>query len=474
MPTFDDVTQPPHYRQQLDYPVPIIERYTVLLKDGETTATIYPIHSPDELPQGLLAFLCDEFNMEIERGDTYPFFDTLHIETFANYWFGSFAAVMVLGDAPALDRSRQWEKECLGTFFVKPNYPGRSSHICNASFLVNAGIRGKGIGTTMTECFLEWAPRLGYTYSVFNLVYETNTAARRIYESLHFKKVGRIRAAGVLKGHENAVDAIIYGRELVQQDGNSGSYRFDKIRYYLETGKYPPMCDRTEKSRLRSSASHYRLVNGKLMLKDREVISDPSRQMQICTEAHMIGHGGINKTTTLVTEKFHWARIKDTVASVIRNCADCRDPSRSANAPKRHPVPTRKHLVPTSKNDEMEAMVAHLQRSHPHDQVDAASLLSGDLSGLDDPSGIIAAVEAAQRSHVSAQQQNASHYTNYNQYQNYKDTRHVQRNGSQEDIPVDPQVAHFDEHVNSGEEIEIARALIQANGSENEGDDSIF
>lgn len=102
MPEIDDVDNPPHYRPQLDYnPMSTIERYTVLLKDGETTATIYPIQSADELPPGLLAFLCDELNMEIERGDTIAFFDTLHVESFQNYWFGAFAGVMVLGDSPS-------------------------------------------------------------------------------------------------------------------------------------------------------------------------------------------------------------------------------------------------------------------------------------------------------------------------------------------------------------------------------------
>lgn len=330
MPEFDDVTQPPHYRPQLDYnPVSVIDRYTVLLKDGETTATIYPIHLINELPPGLLAFLCDEFNMEIERGDTFPFFDTLHIETFQNYWFGSFTAVMVLGDMPTLQGARQWEKECLGTFFVKPNYPGRCLHICTAGFLVNAGIRGKGIGRTLADCYLQWAPRLGYTYSIFNLVFESNVAARRIWESLNFKRIGRVKSAGILKGHDTAVDAIIYGRELINSsDPAIGAYRFDKIKFYLETGRYPAMADRQEKSRLRSSASHYRLENGRLMLKGREVISDPVKQLQICNEIHMTNHGGINKTTAAITEKYHWTRIKDTVATAIKICPECRDPTK--------------------------------------------------------------------------------------------------------------------------------------------------
>lgn len=51
----------------------INERYTILLKDGVTAATVYPILSPLDIPIGLLHFLCDEYNMEIERGETLPF-----------------------------------------------------------------------------------------------------------------------------------------------------------------------------------------------------------------------------------------------------------------------------------------------------------------------------------------------------------------------------------------------------------------
>ncbi|CDK25512.1 unnamed protein product [Kuraishia capsulata CBS 1993] len=517
MPNFDDVSHTPHYRPQLDYPVSVIQNLTVLLKDGETTATIYPITSPDELPQGLLSFLCEEFNMEIEKGETFPFFDTLMLEAFQNYWFGSFAAVMVLGSAPQLDRPRQWEKECLGTFFVKPNYPGRCSHICNAGFLVNAGIRGKGIGTTLAECYLEWAPRLGYTYSVFNLVFETNIASRRIWENLHFRRIGRIKAAGILKGHDDAVDALMYGRELVpDNDTDVGTYRFDKIKYYLETGKYPPMADRQEKSRLRSSASHYRLQDGKLLLKGKEVISDPRRQLEICTEIHLQGHIGINKTTSTASEKYHWTRIKDTASLAIRNCTECRDPAKVSVSMKGRSLPAIKkaHILQenllrsprkmqrtddgvTSRGpQDVQAMVAvaaaaqlhnlpsnQMDRQHSHDNVDT-SILTGEL-GLDDP-GIMAAVEMVERhsnnqhhtqqygGHNNAEQQ----YTNYQQYsaqQHPHDNgsrhhhHHHRRNSDQSDIPVDPQVANAFDDEHGGSEMEIARALIQANEN-NDGD----
>ncbi|OWB59677.1 hypothetical protein B5S29_g538 [[Candida] boidinii] len=373
MPDFDiTISQIPTFKSALDFPGgnSYIQSLTVLLKDGETTATIYPLHSVDELPEDLLSFLWEEFNMEIDRGDTSPYFDPLTIESFQNYWFSSFAAVMVLGDEPKLDTARQWEKECLGTFFIQPNYPGRCSHICTGNFLVNAGIRGKGIGKTLTECFLEWAPRLGYTYSVFNLVFETNAPARRILESLNFKRIGRIKSAGILKGHESAVDAIIYGRELISNSETGiGLYRFDKIKYYLETGRYPPMSDRQEKSRLRSSASHYRLDNGKLYLKGKEVISDPAKQLRICTEVHMQHHGGINKTTSTITERYHWSRIKDTVAQAIKNCKECRDTTTSKPGKKTTLIKSDDSLLELELSDSQQNMLESEQHQGQHQQL---------------------------------------------------------------------------------------------------------
>ena len=107
--------------------------------------------------------------------------------------------------------------------------------------------------------------------------------------------------------------------------------RFDKIRYYLRHSLYPQGADRSEKSRLRSAATHYKLVGGqdgvpeKLMLKDKEVISDPQAQYEIAKQIHLQAHGGINKTTAIIATKYHWVRIKETVSHVIKNCPECKD-----------------------------------------------------------------------------------------------------------------------------------------------------
>src|SRR5262249_44599782 len=59
-----------------------LENRQVHLRDRVTPATIYPILDPLLLPLSLLGFLCNEFNLEIERGDTYPLEEPMTLEKF--------------------------------------------------------------------------------------------------------------------------------------------------------------------------------------------------------------------------------------------------------------------------------------------------------------------------------------------------------------------------------------------------------
>lgn len=92
---------------------------------------------------------------------------TMSISTFGTYWFQNFGAIMLLGEVESVgqvwemeNQGEEWEKVCLGSFYVKPNYPGRSSHVSNGGFLVTEAARNKGVGRLMGEGYLEWAPKL--------------------------------------------------------------------------------------------------------------------------------------------------------------------------------------------------------------------------------------------------------------------------------------------------------------------------
>lgn len=350
----DDPATPTMYRVTGEAPFPgpgsplpasILPRQ-VTLRDRQTVATIVPFASRDQVPRSLLLYLSDQFAREIEKGDTYPMMDTMPFDRFASYWFQNFGAIMLLGsiDRPEdVVEGKDWAKECLGSFYIKPNYPGRSSHVCNAGFLVTDASRNRGVGRLMGEAYLDYAPKLGYSYSVFNLVYETNVASCKIWDALGFKRIGRVPGCGNLKSYPGRlVDAIIYGRDLTVGEGDTddavSEERFEKIKFYLKHGRYPNGADRAEKSRLRSAATHYKLLEGAgpggdvLMLKGKEVISDPGRQYDIARLVHAgQTHAGINKTTATIADKYHWRGIKDTVSDVIRACVECEDGAKAGN-----------------------------------------------------------------------------------------------------------------------------------------------
>lgn len=139
----------------------------VTLRDRITIATLIPFSSAAQVPTSLLSYLSDQFNREILKGDTYPMIFPLPLTSFGAYWFQNFGAVMILGEVESVEdvqemerRGIDWTINCLGSFYVKPNYPGRSSHICNGGFLVTDAARNKGVGRLMGEGYLEWAPKL--------------------------------------------------------------------------------------------------------------------------------------------------------------------------------------------------------------------------------------------------------------------------------------------------------------------------
>lgn len=142
---------------------PLIMPRQVTLRDRVTIATLLPMSSPAQIPSGLFGYLCEQLNREIEKGDTYPMIEPMSLAEFGDYWLAHFGAVMLLGEIDGVEDVREgkdWSRECLGSFYIKPNYPGRSSHVCNGGFLVTDAARNRGVGRLMGEAYLEWAPML--------------------------------------------------------------------------------------------------------------------------------------------------------------------------------------------------------------------------------------------------------------------------------------------------------------------------
>lgn len=123
-------TPPPQAHTQAAPSLP--PRHATLPKLSSAALTLYPVtNGSSSIPQDLVKFLHAEFSAEIERGTTYPMEQPMNLQQFAEYWFGTFAVLAILDDEDAsagdgLREGRKWEKVCLGTFYIKPNYPGSS------------------------------------------------------------------------------------------------------------------------------------------------------------------------------------------------------------------------------------------------------------------------------------------------------------------------------------------------------------
>ena len=142
-------------------------------------------------------------NQVIIDGQTYPQEQPVTEAEFAAYW--------LIKDAFVVRESNS--KEIFGAFYLKPNFPGRCNHICNAGFIVQPEQRGKGIGKFMGEKMLEIAPSRCYTAVMFNLVFETNIASLKLWQSLGFETIGRIPSAAYLKDGR-LVEALMLYRKL--------------------------------------------------------------------------------------------------------------------------------------------------------------------------------------------------------------------------------------------------------------------
>ena len=172
------------------------------LKNGIQVELDYMQHKESEQVKKLL-------NTVIIEGKSYPQKQPLTELEFDAYWLLGHAFVV-----KAVDPSNQsLTQEILAAFYIKPNFSGRCSHICNAGFIVQPQMRGQGIGRLMGETMLSIAASLGYQAVMFNLVFETNIASIRLWESLGFQTIGRIPTAVELDKNLY-IDALIMYRNL--------------------------------------------------------------------------------------------------------------------------------------------------------------------------------------------------------------------------------------------------------------------
>ena len=109
-----------------------------LLPIQRTTKTnrIISVHSlaslldNDEVTSRLLSYLRDLLDDEIQSGNTFPQQYLLSLSEFQNYFLAGDTFLALDGDKTQSKESLDnLEDRVLGTFYVKPNFPGRCSHV---------------------------------------------------------------------------------------------------------------------------------------------------------------------------------------------------------------------------------------------------------------------------------------------------------------------------------------------------------
>lgn len=80
----------------------------------------------------------------------------------------------------------------LGTYYIKQNGMGPSSHICNCGYMVSNESRGKGIASLLCEHSQKKAIEFGFDAMQFNNVVATNEVAIRLWQKLGFSIIGTI------------------------------------------------------------------------------------------------------------------------------------------------------------------------------------------------------------------------------------------------------------------------------------------
>lgn len=264
---------------------------------------------------------------------------------------------------------------------------------------------------------------------------------------------------GNLKSHpDTLIDAIIFGRDL---NGEAEDYlseeRFDKIRYYLKTGSYPNGSDRAEKSRLRSAGAHYKIITDgesgeeKLMLKDKEVISDPQKQYEIAHKTHSIAHAGINKTTASIADKYHWIRIKETVSQAIRNCAECRESNKPGGPSNARKVAAERQ--PSPRGSKSAQQQQQQQQSPPSSSAAARGMPASPYSQPATHQQAAAGSEQ-QRRHLSPSSPNPNAQHPQGHLNTHMDAHHhhpmpladMAAYDSYNSMPVDPQIMEYQSH----------------------------
>ncbi len=124
----------------------------------------------------------------VAAGDTYPYPPDISEAAARALWLSD-------PDRRQVTYVAEMGDSIVGSAYVRPNLIGLGDHIANAGWMVDASVRGRGVGRRFAEYVLEDARALGFVGMQFNAVVATNAASIALWESLGFDRVGTVPGA---------------------------------------------------------------------------------------------------------------------------------------------------------------------------------------------------------------------------------------------------------------------------------------
>lgn len=138
------------------------------------------------------------FQAIVAAGDTYAYPRDIDQAKAHHLWM----------EAPRKTFVAEDNGDVLGSYYIKTNFLGPGSHVCNCGYMVSAKARGRGLATAMCQHSLEVARQLGYKAMQYNSVVATNEGAIRLWQKLGFEIVGRVPRA-FLHPEQGYVDTLV-------------------------------------------------------------------------------------------------------------------------------------------------------------------------------------------------------------------------------------------------------------------------
>lgn len=139
----------------------------------------------------------------IRAGETYTLPRDISRKAALAYWCAPANEVFVAEDAG----------EIVGTYYLRANQMGGGAHVANCGYMTAPSASGRGVARAMCEHSLAYARSRGFHAMQFNFVVATNERAVRLWQSLGFAIVGRLRGA-FQHPSLGLVDALVMYREL--------------------------------------------------------------------------------------------------------------------------------------------------------------------------------------------------------------------------------------------------------------------